>query len=494
MKKIVYLVVCASLLFVSSLRATDVLFIELKGHTTGVIAGAFSLDGKQIGTATEDGIVRLWDATTGEELREFESVASFSLDGKKIVTESGDNIVRIWDVGSGDELHQFEGQFIAFSPDGKKIITGSGEHEERNDGFFQVCRIWNAETGRELRKVDLAGYDVEFSPGGARIVTVGYHYGDFTIRLLDVNSGRVLRKTDGWIAVFSPTESKLITSNDWTNSNLQIWNTATGSELTRTSFQGRPLLGGSILPQNRTGVTQGNDTIWHVAFSPSGTNLLTIGYNYTTQRDFVQIRDTNTGRELQRLTGIPRLLWSASFSPDGRHIVTAGLDGTVQIWNAGSGTLLRRLEGRPVDSSQEEIRHMNPGFPHITVFRPTEEMRGDLSVEHVAMFLPDGRRIVTVNYSEVITRIFDTNMGRELFELEGWFLGFSPDGRKIATVSDDTVRVWTLPTASTSPGTRVDAAQPGSAIGTQPGATVGATPGARPAAPARLLPNLLPRR
>lgn len=50
---------------------TDQPALELKGHTAGVFAVAFRPDGKQVATGGLDGIVRIFDAETGELVKEF---------------------------------------------------------------------------------------------------------------------------------------------------------------------------------------------------------------------------------------------------------------------------------------------------------------------------------------------------------------------------------------------------------------------------------------
>ena len=62
------------------------------------------------------GTARLWDAVTGENLRDFightdviNYGAAFSPDGKYIVTGSWDTTVRLWDAETGKEIRQFVG-------------------------------------------------------------------------------------------------------------------------------------------------------------------------------------------------------------------------------------------------------------------------------------------------------------------------------------------------------------------------------------------------
>ena len=79
------------------------------------------------------------------------------------MTANSDGTARIWDAETGVELRVLEGHnddllhvlyFANFSPDGKRIVTAN------SDG---TARIWDAETGVELRVLeDVVG--ANFSP------------------------------------------------------------------------------------------------------------------------------------------------------------------------------------------------------------------------------------------------------------------------------------------------------------------------------------------
>jgi WD40 repeat protein len=108
---------------------------------------AFSPDGKYILTGHFDGIARLWNIQTGEEIQQFIGhsgfiwTAIFSPDGKYIATAGGDGTARLWDTQTGQEVRRFIGhtaavENVAFSPDGKYLLTGS------DDG---TARLWDVD-------------------------------------------------------------------------------------------------------------------------------------------------------------------------------------------------------------------------------------------------------------------------------------------------------------------------------------------------------------
>ena len=120
-----------------------------------VRTAGFTLDGKMIIAGGLDGVVRLWDTETGEEIRTINAhlgaVNSLAFDpsGKRFATSGADHKARIWDLASGEQVLEVQhDQWIAnaaFSPDGKHLATA---------GWDYVAKVWDSSNGEELLKLE----------------------------------------------------------------------------------------------------------------------------------------------------------------------------------------------------------------------------------------------------------------------------------------------------------------------------------------------------
>lgn len=205
--------------------------VRLWDPATGKEVARFSRNGESVGgaalspdgrtLATRFGLgteLSLLDVASGKLLRQLHHPESagqyvFSPDGKTLVSAGYDRMVRLWEVSTGKELrqlrlrdpstgkelkpkesrdpHDFEDLFgVAFSPDGKTVAVGVA------DGSIRLCDVARGTETRRLFHEDdsksAVGWLV-FSPDG-RFLAAGVLDSMVTARLWDVTTGKPIRE------------------------------------------------------------------------------------------------------------------------------------------------------------------------------------------------------------------------------------------------------------------------------------------------------------
>jgi hypothetical protein len=147
---------------------------ELDGHNRAVTAVAFSPDDALLATASADESIKLWNVSSGKEIRELEGHSrpvnslAFVEDGKWLVSVCGGravggNELKLWDLSSGKDVatvpaHEGPIHQLALSGDGKCIATASLDKSVK---VFEMATILAA-AGQGARKAD--DKDAEFIP------------------------------------------------------------------------------------------------------------------------------------------------------------------------------------------------------------------------------------------------------------------------------------------------------------------------------------------
>jgi WD40 repeat protein len=454
-------------------------------------AVAVSPESTIIATGSADGTAKLWDASSGEELKTYTisdgiqaiQQVAFGPDGSWLAmwgtgASFMDNVFQIIDVDSGSELlmlaaspEQTIGNF-AINPDGTRLLIGDaqivseavhlwdletetelvrypgGEHNGRDfspDGtlfatslFDGGLRIWETDTGHEVLK--LSGHqgevlDVRFSPDGASPASAST---DGSARIWDIGPSHEILT----LQPFSDAEHAGVTGVEFNpggtmlaaggfDGGLSLWDPETGDRL-------------RVLPGH-------DEFVGGLSFSPEGARLASASDDRT-----IKLWNTETGELLLTMNGHEDWVNNLAYSPDGATLATVGADKHAFIWDAVSGRIMYDL---PLSESAWGIAYCPDGAllatgdsdGNVTIWDvTTREMVQEIDNETGAddvYFTPDGSHLIAVGMDGSV-KIWDPNTGSLVNEFQAhqgliWGLAISPDGSTIATASaDKTARLW----------------------------------------------------
>ena len=461
-------------------------------NAKGGVPLVFSSDGKSIATVAGDRTVRVWAVDSGKEEARLPPLADgvrcvvFTLDGKQLLTagEQGETALRAWDLATGRLLRDvplkteqdFRVRPLAFSPDGRTLALECAAEVREKKGAgtlvytgYRLCLrevasgterlrtaserdvIWAAAFSADCKKVAMNGM-------GTQVIVWDAVTGEERHRLAKAPEAS---RPDGVTTLaFSPDGTRLATVGD--AARVQVWDLTTGREMGPEATGHQAAVSAvAYAPGGQTVATAGEDgtiRLWEsvsgrplnvlrghtgsvrsLAFSPDG-RMLASG---STNRE-VRTWDVATGKELHAIQAVPRTAGAylgvcpLAFTPDGKRLLSWGDDRRLHTWDTATG---KELSALPIHLTGVEAPPP-PGGP--------EEMPAYEQSIHAVCFSADARAVAIVMSNGAY--VVDTASGRELLRLAGsngpTSIAFAPDGRTLVIAGwDKKVHLWELTTA-----------------------------------------------
>jgi WD40 repeat protein len=335
----------------------------LVGHSSIVISVAVSQS--QLASASYDGTMMIWDINSGAQLSTIvgHSAGFYSLAFSQglLASASHNTLVKTWDITSGECLQTF-GKYvstnyaIALSNDATKLASGTGHDIKLYEVSSAVCL-------HQLRGHDRSVSSVVFSHDSTWLVSASK---ERTFRIWDVISGTCLRTymADADVSSVVISHDGSLVASMSSSESVQIWDVSADSpEKNKIDLDDSPVSTVTLADDSSlvaSGSRDGTIKIWdcttgqlwqnlptsegipmRLKFSSDATKLVAVF------RDSVQIWNISSSSAVCLLTiDVSLIGYHAALSSDATQLVLPGTNGDCELWSirGDSVTFLRTIE------------------------------------------------------------------------------------------------------------------------------------------------------
>lgn len=468
------------------------------GHTDSINCLAFSLDGTQVATGSDDRSIRVWELQSGQlrkllnEHQKGVTALEFGPDGTTLISGDAEGAVILWDLVTGQAMQKLEG---LLSPVTDVHLSSSSEKLALASSLDGTAKIWETQSGQGklLRNLDHGGIpvvraaferngkvvtwtnngvtsqwdlettqapatsryptsilDVAVSPSDPRLVVAAQdeRFARVLSKTTGENLGRLLGH-NGFVTCvdYSPDGSLIATGSK--DRAVMLWDSTRGDRLQTLKGHGRE--------------------ITSLRFSRDGRKLLTASKDRTARLWNTKLKDPDPGarsssRELDRRHALE--ISDASFNNDGTLLVTSSKDGTAILWNADSGELLQVFQDRRQPGSIDaagispehnlvitvgNCREAPISVREIESGRPVRQLKGHTQEVADVAFSSTGNQFVTTGYDGKIL-LWDSETYQIIREFPGkrsrvFSVAFSSDDARIVVgCQSRTAIIWEVAT------------------------------------------------
>ncbi|KAK6447814.1 hypothetical protein FP744_10004064 [Trichoderma asperellum] len=437
---------------------------------------------------SEDGVIKIWDLTTGECVLTVADqgttlLSMTSLTGERVATGSKSGIIKIWDLNQSIcvqtiEAHNEPIAALASLTD-NRIISGSND---------TTVKIWDINTGECIQT--LKGHvDAVLSVTCSTDGQIASASRDRTIKIWNVATGECVQTLSGHIRAVSSvaysTDGQIASASD--DNTIKIWDATTG--ICTQTLKKHVLVAKSVIFLGNGQLASGSEDytikIWDTRVPINVDARIPESYDkhvasMAMSRDghvvsgaengTIRIWDMTTSRCVRVLEGHTYKIASVAFSEDNQLIISGSDDGTVKIWDAATGVCVKTLgtrsaHGRTLGMFLPDGRHVAASInAELKIWDMatwtcvhTLECSGlvtamavSSSGQYVASASTD--KIIMPASADKTIMLWDTATGVcvEKLKTNGGFidsLAFSSDTRYIASMSwSGTAKIWDLST------------------------------------------------